>query len=337
MSRFLVVDDDIQMLTALEAALRHRGHEVETASNGVDAVAKLEHIEVLFNDAAGTGMLNGVNELFNSFHALALDPTSVNAREEVRIKGEDLARSFVTRGQELYRIRALADQNIDDDVQKINTLSNRIATISSEMSKEEAAGQTANDLRTQRYSLVSQLSELVDVREIESKGNYQILIAGTGLLVSNGSSVAVSTEPSATTGFLEIKAGNSDITSNVSGGSIYGRLQVRDQYVPDYLAALDQLAYEITEQVNLIHAASYDRSGNTGVNFFEPLAATADASLQIEVSGDIVGDVTKIATAKQSSGKDNEAASEIGNLLHVQKFTGGSVIDQYRSLGACRE
>ena len=41
MSHFLVVDDDIQMLTALEAALRHRGHEVETASNGVDAVAKL--------------------------------------------------------------------------------------------------------------------------------------------------------------------------------------------------------------------------------------------------------------------------------------------------------
>ncbi len=118
----------------------------------------------------------------------------------------------------------------------------------------------------------------------------------------------------------------------MSGGSIYGRLQVRDQYVPDYLAALDQLAYEITEQVNLIHAASYDRSGNTGVNFFEPLAATADASLKIEVSGDIVGDVSKIATAKQSSGKDNEAASEIGNLLHVQKFTGGSVIDQYRSL-----
>ncbi len=116
-------------------------------------------------------MLNGVTELFNSFHALALDPTSINAREEVRIKGEDLARSFTTRGQELYRIRALADQNIDDDVQKINTLSNRIATISSEMSKQEAAGQTANDLRTQRYSLVSQLSELVDVREVESKGN----------------------------------------------------------------------------------------------------------------------------------------------------------------------
>ena len=42
MSRFLVVDDDIQMLSALEAALRSRGYDVETASNGVDAVQKLK-------------------------------------------------------------------------------------------------------------------------------------------------------------------------------------------------------------------------------------------------------------------------------------------------------
>ena len=47
MSRLLVVDDDIQMLSALEAALRHKGHTVETASNGIDAASKLE------NSAAG--------------------------------------------------------------------------------------------------------------------------------------------------------------------------------------------------------------------------------------------------------------------------------------------
>jgi len=40
-SRLLVVDDDIQMLAALEAALRRKGHTIETASNGIDAVSKL--------------------------------------------------------------------------------------------------------------------------------------------------------------------------------------------------------------------------------------------------------------------------------------------------------
>ena len=41
MSRLLVVDDDIQMLSALEAALISRGHTVETATSGIDAVSKL--------------------------------------------------------------------------------------------------------------------------------------------------------------------------------------------------------------------------------------------------------------------------------------------------------
>ena len=42
MSRLLVVDDDIQMLSALEAVLTNGGHEVQTASNGIDAVSKLK-------------------------------------------------------------------------------------------------------------------------------------------------------------------------------------------------------------------------------------------------------------------------------------------------------
>ncbi len=37
MSRFLIVDDDVQMLSALEAALVSRGHSVRTASNGAEA------------------------------------------------------------------------------------------------------------------------------------------------------------------------------------------------------------------------------------------------------------------------------------------------------------
>jgi DNA-binding NtrC family response regulator len=41
-SRLLVVDDDIQMLSALAATLRRKGHTVETASNGIEAIAKLD-------------------------------------------------------------------------------------------------------------------------------------------------------------------------------------------------------------------------------------------------------------------------------------------------------
>ena len=47
MNRLLVVDDDIQILSALEAALRRKGFDVETASNGFEAVRRLDAAPLL--------------------------------------------------------------------------------------------------------------------------------------------------------------------------------------------------------------------------------------------------------------------------------------------------
>ncbi len=64
MSRLLIVDDDIQMLSALEAALRRKGHTVETASNGIDAASKLEKetVQAVITDLRMPGM-NGLELL----------------------------------------------------------------------------------------------------------------------------------------------------------------------------------------------------------------------------------------------------------------------------------
>jgi len=57
-SRLLVVDDDIQMLAALEAALRRKGHLVETASNGIEAASKLDTttVQAVITDLKMPGM-----------------------------------------------------------------------------------------------------------------------------------------------------------------------------------------------------------------------------------------------------------------------------------------
>jgi len=57
-SRLLVVDDDIQMLAALETALRRKGHLVETASNGIEAVTRLDNttVQAVITDLKMPGM-----------------------------------------------------------------------------------------------------------------------------------------------------------------------------------------------------------------------------------------------------------------------------------------
>jgi DNA-binding NtrC family response regulator len=92
-SRLLVVDDDIQMLSALEAALRHKGHTVETASNGIDAASKLESsaagVQAVITDLRMPGMdglelLNHVRRTKPALPVIVLSahgtvPTAVDA------------------------------------------------------------------------------------------------------------------------------------------------------------------------------------------------------------------------------------------------------------------
>ena len=95
---------------------------------------------------------------------------------------------------------------------------------------------------------------------------------------------------------------------------------------------LSQLIGELTRQVNTIHSAAYDLTGSTGVNFFEPLGSATDASRLIGLTAAISADVKKIAASQLSTGNDNRAAMQMGNLLHEPVFTGGSITDQYRTI-----
>ncbi len=294
--------------------------------------SKLRDVEILFNDIAETGMLGVITEFFNSFHDLALDPASINAREQVQTAAENLAQSFQTRGDQLRQMQTVADKDLVSYLENINSLAKRIAGLAKDIQVQEVGGQNANSLRNQRTALVNELSQYIGVNELEgADGNYRLSIGST-LFVFDGQTVPLTWDTSATGGFVSVKLGSVDVSSTVTSGRVFAQQQIRDKFVPDYISKLDQLAYEITTEVNAIHSVSYDRSGNTGVNFFDPLASASSAARLIKLNSAISTDPTKIAAAKLVAGTDNQAATDIGNLTHKQVFTGGSVIDQYRSL-----
>jgi flagellar hook-associated protein 1 FlgK len=125
----------------------------------------------------------------------------------------------------------------------------------------------------------------------------------------------------------------SDVTAATVGeGSLGAKLATRDTYVPKYTGALDQLASEITQQVNSIHLSAYTLTGSTGVNFFAPLTSATDASRLIALSSQVASDGKNIAASTLTTGSGNDAAIALGGLLHAQVFTGGTVTEQYGSL-----
>jgi flagellar hook-associated protein 1 FlgK len=107
---------------------------------------------------------------------------------------------------------------------------------------------------------------------------------------------------------------------------------LRDSYVPRYLTALDDLAYNIAQEVNTRHAAGYDLAGNTGSNFFEPLAGPNQAAVLLRLDPAISADLRSIAASGESNGFGNQTAIALGNLMFEGVSPAGSLLDQYGGL-----
>jgi flagellar hook-associated protein 1 FlgK len=227
-------------------------------------------------------------------------------------------------------MKTAADRAVQDDVAKANVLINQIADISQRIHEVEIQA-PANDLRDQRTILIKQLSEIMNVRELDSNGTYQLTTGNGRPLVVAGAAVPLKIGTTAG-GLTTVMSDTTDITSEITSGTLAAHVAFRDQSVPQYQQQLDQIAYDLANQVNQIHSASYDSDGNTGVNFFTPIAAPTGAALSLQLNPTIASDPQKIAASDQASGDGNEAAIALGNLVNAPNPPRGTVIEQYRSL-----
>lgn len=300
-----------------DALVDARLHQQTAAKSGADTLANgLANVEALFNDTNDTGLLQTVTNFFNSFQTLAQDPASLSFREQLKINTRALLDALHSRNRDLVKVQTTADKAAASDIGQINRLAGQIAEVTRQIKFEEA-GHTANDLRDRRMTLVKQLSQYVEVNQLESGGDYQLTTKNNHLLVLNDTAQVLT---------------SSDVSTDIGTGSLKAEIDLRDSYVPKYLGALDQLAYELSQRVNSIHAAAYDLNGNAGNNFFTPLTSASGASRLIDLSAAVAGDARKIAASSLASGNDNTAVTQMGNLLHDPVFSGGSIVDQYGSL-----
>ena len=297
----------------IEARLRQE----TSMKSGADTLANgLSNVEALFNDSDGTGLLQSLTNFFNSFQTLSQDPASLGFREQLKINANALIGALHARNTDLANIQSNADKASAAKLAQINRLSAGIADLTKQIKFEEVT-HPANDLRDRRETMVKELSQYVEVHELDSGSEYQLATKDNRLLVLNETAQTLSA---------------ADVTAAIGAGSLKAEIDIRDTYVPAYLGALDQLAYEVSQQVNSIHSAAYDLDGNTGIDFFAPLASAAGALGLIDLSSDVAGDARKIAASRLAAGNDNRAAVELGNLLYKPVFSGGAVTEQYGAL-----
>ena len=148
-------------------------------------------------------------------------------------------------------------------------------------------------------------------------------------LVSGSTSYALSTG-AGSGGVQQVFSGEQDITSSLTGGSLAGLIQVRDQEIPSISASLDQLAGGLASSLNAANAQGTDLNGNVGGNIFEtPPANDEGAAATMTVT---MTDPSLIAASSDGSVGSNGNLANLVAVANAALANGQTPVESYATL-----
>jgi flagellar hook-associated protein 1 len=287
-----------------------------------------QQIQALFNETNGTGLQSQLTAFFSSLSGLSANPSDTNTRQAVLTAAQNLATAFNQSSTNLTTLQTNTNLSVTQSVNEINTLTAQIAKVNVQVSEATGAGQNPGAFVDQRQQLITQLSGLVDVSEINAGNGSLTLTTSSGApLVVAGQNFALNTQTSATTGLQDVFSQGNNITAKITSGQLAGQLQIRDQEIPSLQKSLDTLAFNLSNAVNTQNQAGIDLNGAAGGNFFTPLATPSGAAGTLALA---ISDPAKIAASQDGSTGDNANANAL-LALQNQNIVGGQTPLNYYS------
>ena len=301
--------------TALQYVQANLGQQIDRQASGAAGAAA----------TGGVGGQNGIAEhlsnLFNSFQSLSSNPTSMAERQVLLGKAQNLASQFNQISARLGNVNSSLNQSVSDDVTKANAAIADIAKLNDQIIRAEVGGSgMANDLRDLRQQKIEELSKLVNITSTaQSNGAVDITIGGVAM--TNGPLVLDQLEAfDSGSGQLLVRAQTAGSTLTLTGGSIQGTIDARDGALAGLRGQLDILAGQLITEINAVHSAGYDLSGNTGETFF-----TGTDAATIRVNNVLVTSPGRIQTASVPGAVgDNRVALALAQLADKKIATLGN-------------
>ena len=296
----------------------------------------LEQIQNVFGltstatSASSTAIGSAMDGFFNSLSSLTANPSDTATRQNVLTTANALAQTFNSAASQLNQISSGLNQQVTSIVGQINSLASTIASLNQQIAGVSPNGD-AGALEDQRQSAITQLSQYIGLDQIATQQNGITLTTSSGeVLVAGDQAIPLST--TVVNGTTHILAGTShnDITSSTTGGQLGGVLQARDQQLPSFTTALDNLAYGIATQVNTQNQQGIDGSGNPGQAIFTIGSSASGAAATISVA---ISDPNAVAAAVVGEGTaGNDNAQALANLSTANIVGGQTATNFYASL-----
>lgn len=242
-------------------------------------------IEDYFNDDGSSGFKTVFNKFSNALQSVTTNSSSDESKQQFIASAKALTDYFNNMYGNLQELQKDINLEIKQNVDQINSIAKKIATLDKQINVIELSGTTANNLRDQRELLIDELSEIVDVSideypvidqnnpDRETGGHrYIVRIAGGQTLVDGSDYNQLKYEARATDekvnqtdadGLYRIKWENGNefsLTNATMDGKLKGLVELRDgnngANFNGIVSSVDIGAKEVTVEVSDEHLKS---------------------------------------------------------------------------------
>ena len=289
----------------------------------------IQQVESIYNEPSDTGLNAQLGQFWNAWRNLANHPEDASQRTALIQTSSTLAQSLKLTRSQLVTQQHELDSQVAAQVGQINGDAQQIARLNQQIATAEGVGDHPNDLLDQRDALLDKLSGLANVSYVTDAHGQDVVTIGGSVLVAGNQSYALQAVADPTNNNLQKVVWQSDGSAAVlSGGSLKGVLDSRDQTVGGQINQLDTLAGTLITQVNAVVQGGYalDNSTGTNVQFF-----TGTTAQDIAVSSAVVNNPNLVAAAQNPNAPgDGSNALAVANLQNALVLNGGSAsIDDY--------
>ncbi len=233
-----------------------------------------ERINNLFSDSS-TGLSNTLQSFSSAIETLSNSPGSVTARQVMISQAQTLVQRLKSYNDNLGALDAQLGTQLRGEASTVSTLARNIADLNQQVIRAQGVNQQPpNDLLDKRDQLISELSGHIGITTLQQdNGAINVFIGSGQALVTNDKAATLAVAPGEFDNqtqrlMLQTSGTQIDVTSAVSGGTIGGALQFRDEMLQPALNSLGLIGVTLGTLVNQQQADGLDLSGQFGDPLF---------------------------------------------------------------------
>ncbi|WP_394496161.1 flagellar hook-associated protein FlgK [Shewanella sp. ENK2] len=267
---------------------------------------KMNEMDQLYSQI-GSMVPDRLNDFFSSINSVADLPTDIGMRDSMLGAAQQAASSLNQMQSHLDSQMKQTNSQIGAMADRINEISNELASINLELMKSESPD---SQLLDKQDALILELSEYSEVNVIPlENGAKSVMLGGSVMLVSGEVSMQIGTttgDPYPNESRLTTTTGNQSLVIDGSklGGQLGELFKFRDETLVPVGQELGQLALGIADAFNEMQSNGYDLNGEIGQNIFtdinDPLMSAGrvgefdgnTGTAKIRVNIDDVGELT---------------------------------------------